>query len=85
MDTDKFFPLEQQVLNNISENIEQTTIENYFNKNWFPFCFVFFFVSKSKSRKLTCEGKRAYGYSAVLTITSGYFVIVKLPTFQVTY
>jgi len=50
---DKFFPLEQQVLNNISENIKQTTIESYFNKNWFPFCFVFF-VSKSKSRKLTC-------------------------------
>jgi len=30
---DKFFPLEQQVLNNISENIKQTTIESYFNKN----------------------------------------------------
>jgi len=28
---DKFFPVEQ--LNNISENIKQTTIESYFNKN----------------------------------------------------
>jgi len=42
MDMDRF-PLEQQVLNSISENIKQTTIESYFNKNWFPFCLVFFF------------------------------------------
>ena len=48
MDMDKFFPLEQQVLNSISENIKQTTIESYFNKNWFPFCFVFFCVEIEK-------------------------------------
>jgi len=46
---DKFFPLEQ--LNNISQNIKQTTIESYFNKNRFPFCFVFFSCAKIKKQE----------------------------------
>ena len=80
----KFFPLEQQVLNNISENIK-LQLRVILIKIDFRFVLCFILCRNQKARSLLVKANEPTGYSAILTITSGCFVIVKLPTFQVTY
>jgi len=46
---------------------------------------VFFLCQNQKAGSPLVKANEPTGYSAVLTITSGCFVIVKLPTFRVTY
>jgi len=46
---------------------------------------VFFLCRNRKAGSPLVKANELTGYSAVLTISSGCFVIVKLPAFRVTY